>query len=101
MSNLTEQVTRLHAPMDKIMLRALALILGFMHVGLVMWDPDTYGQSIGGFNAIISPLLIWAICSSMIFGIGFKPRAWYWQLLFSPYFSLSILLYLTVIRLAS
>lgn len=98
MSNLTEQVTKLHQPMDKTLLRVLSLVLGFVHVGLVMWDPEAYAESIGGFNAVISPMLIWAVCSSMVFGVGFKPRAWVWQLLFSPYASLTILLYLTALR---
>ena len=98
MSNLTAQVTKLHQPMDKTFLRVLSLVLGFVHVGLVMWDPEAYAESIGGFNAVIGPMLIWAVCSSMVFGVGFKPRAWVWQLLFSPYASLTILLYLTVLR---
>ncbi|MEF1289608.1 cyd operon protein YbgE [Vibrio sp. M260118] len=99
MSNLAEQVAKLHAPLDKALFRALSLVLGFYHVAMVMWDPELYSASIGGFNAVISPLLIWAICSSMVFGIGFKPRNWYWQVLFSPYFSLAILSYLTIVRL--
>nr|WP_275665638.1 MULTISPECIES: cyd operon protein YbgE [unclassified Vibrio] len=88
----------MHQPMDKTLLRVLSLVLGFVHVGLVMWDPEAYAESIGGFNAVIGPMLIWAVCSSMVFGVGFKPRAWVWQLLFSPYASLTILLYLTVLR---
>lgn len=98
MSNLTEQVTKLHQPVDKTLLRVLSLVLGFVHVGLVMWNPEAYAESIGGFNAVIGPMFIWAVCSSMVFGVGFKPRAWVWQLLFSPYASLTILLYLTVLR---
>ncbi|CDQ50582.1 Uncharacterized protein VANGNB10_cI1670c [Vibrio anguillarum] len=66
---------------------------------MIMWDPELYSQSIGGFNAVISPLMIWALCASMVFGVGFRPRKWFWQLLFSPYISLSILIYLTIIRL--
>ncbi|WP_104041100.1 cyd operon protein YbgE [Vibrio hyugaensis] len=97
MSNLADKVAKLHAPMDKTLLRSLALILGFMHVGLVMWDPNAYHREIGGFNAFIAPALIWAVCSSMVYGVGFKPRNWYWQVLFSPYFSLAILVYLTVL----
>lgn len=99
MSKLALQVAQLHRPTDKTSLRVLSLVLGFYHVAMVMWDPEQYSHSIGGFNAIISPLLIWALCSSMVFGVGFKPRKWVWQLLFSPYISLSILAYLTVIRL--
>lgn len=97
MSNLADKVAKLHATMDKTLLRVLALILGFMHVGLVMWDPNAYHREIGGFNAFIAPALIWAVCSSMVYGVGFKPRNWYWQVLFSPYFSLAILIYLTAL----
>ncbi len=94
-NNFAQQVTQLHAAMDKAPLRALSLILGFYHVVMVMWNPEHYAQAIGGFNSFISPLLIWAVCSSMVFGVGFKPIRWYWQVVFSPYFSLGILLYLT------
>ena len=97
MSNLADKVAKLHEPMDKTLLRVLALILGFMQVGLVMWDPNAYHREIGGFNAFIAPALIWALCSSMVYGVGFKPRNWYWQVLFSPYFSLAILSYLTAL----
>ncbi len=96
MSDLADKVAKLHESTDKTLLRVLSLILGFMHAGLVMWNPEAYHEAIGGFNAIISPALIWALCSSMVFGVGFKPRNWYWQVLFSPYFSLSILVYLTL-----
>ncbi|MEH0666359.1 cyd operon protein YbgE [Vibrio scophthalmi] len=99
MSNLTARVTKWHVPMDKTLFRVLSLVLGFYHVAMVMWDPERYAASIGGFNAVISPLMIWAICSSMVYGIGFKPQKWVWQCLFSPYFCLSILGYLTAVRL--
>ena len=46
---------------------------------------------IDGFNVVKGMLLIWAVCSSMIYGIGFKPRHWFWQVTFSPYFSITIL----------
>ncbi|ARV27947.1 cyd operon protein YbgE [Vibrio anguillarum] len=93
------QVTEYHKLVDKTLLRVLSLLLGFYHIAMIMWDPELYSQSIGGFNAVISPLMIWALCASMVFGVGFRPRKWFWQLLFSPYISLSILIYLTIIRL--
>ncbi|GLT17713.1 cyd operon protein YbgE [Vibrio zhanjiangensis] len=99
MISIAGPVTRLHAPMDKVLLRALSLILGFYHVALVMWDPKLYAEQIGGFNIVITPLMIWAMCSSMVFGLAFKPQNWYWQVLFSPYFSISILIYLTAVRM--
>ncbi|WP_211091841.1 cyd operon protein YbgE [Vibrio agarilyticus] len=85
-----------HRPMDKVALRILTLVLGLCHVGLLMWEPQAYAAAIGGFNAFIAPALIWAVCSAMVYGVGFNPKAWYWQLLFSPYISLPILLYLTL-----
>lgn len=93
------QVTEYHKLVDKTLLRVLSLLLGFYHIAMIMWDPELYSQSIGGFNAVISPIMIWALCASMVFGVGFRPRKWFWQLLFSPYISLSILIYLTIIRL--
>nr|WP_206211691.1 cyd operon protein YbgE [Vibrio sp. V22_P2S10T140] len=93
------QVTEYHKLVDKTLLRVLSLLLGFYHIAMIMWDPELYSQSIGGFNSVISPLMIWALCASMVFGVGFRPRKWFWQLLFSPYISLSILIYLTIIRL--
>ncbi|ELS0751069.1 cyd operon protein YbgE [Vibrio vulnificus] len=97
MSNLDARIASLHEPLDKTILKVVALLLGLLHVGLVMWDPEAYATAIGGFNALIGPALIWAVCSSMVYGVGFKPRKWLWQLLFSPYFSLSILLFLTAL----
>ena len=78
------QVTEYHKLVDKTLLRVLSLLLGFYHIAMIMWDPELYSQSIGGFNAVISPLMIWALCASMVFGVGFRPRKWFWQLLFSP-----------------
>lgn len=98
LTNWSEMISRCHQVTDKASLKALSLVLGFYHVAMVMWDPTSYAEKIGGFNALIAPLMIWAMCSSMIFGLGFKPRHWIWQLLFSPYISLTILGYLTLIQ---
>ena len=65
-NSISEQVAKLHAPLDKALFRALSLILGFYHVALLMWDPKLYADQIGGFNAVVSPLMIWAMCSSMV-----------------------------------
>lgn len=97
MSKLGEQVAKLHAPMDKGLLRALSFLLGLFHIAMVMWEPHQYADRIGGFNEVVGPLLIWAVCSSMVYGVGFKPRFWLWQILFSPYISFVILIYLTAL----
>ncbi|MCL9782677.1 cyd operon protein YbgE [Vibrio sp. S4M6] len=97
MSKLAEQLEKVHAPLDKGLLRLLSLVLGIFHVAMVMWEPHQYANKIGGFDEVVGPLLIWAVCSSMIYGVGFKPRFWLWQIVFSPYISLTILIYLTVL----
>ena len=98
MNNLSTQVAKFHSPIDKALFKALSLVLGFYHLFSIMWNPESYADSIGGFNAIVAPLIIWAMCSSMVYGVGFKPRFWVWQLLFSPYISLPILVIFTGIR---
>ncbi|MBF9000019.1 cyd operon protein YbgE [Vibrio nitrifigilis] len=100
MNNWSDTVAKLHQPLDKALFRALSLVLAFYHLAMVMWDSKAYSESIGGFNPVIAPLMIWSLCASMVFGIGFKPKHWIWQVVFSPYFSLIILLYLTFVRLA-
>ncbi|MFC3025463.1 cyd operon protein YbgE [Vibrio zhugei] len=97
-SHCSERVAKWHAPMDNWPLRLLSIVLGFIHIGLVMWNPVSYADHIGGFNMVKGVLLIWAVCSSVVYGIGFKPRHWIWQITFSPYFSLIILTVLTVVR---
>lgn len=96
MSKLATQIAALHQPMDKALLRVLSLVLAIGHTALLMWDPISYSQAIGGFNAIVGPLFIWAVCSGVIFGIGFTPIFVVWRILFSPYFSFTTLSYLTI-----
>lgn len=96
MSKLAQRVAKLHQPVERALFRALSLLLAFLHAGLVLWEPTQYAAAIGGFNALIGPLLIWAVCSGVIFGIGFTPYSWIWRLLFTPYASLLILGYLTL-----
>ncbi|MCE0492818.1 cyd operon YbgE family protein [Vibrio sp. DNF-1] len=62
-----------------------------------MWNPVTYAENIGGFNFVKVWLLILGMCSSMIFGVGFKPRMIVFKVIFSPYISFILLLYFTII----
>ncbi|MCM0147318.1 cyd operon protein YbgE [Photobacterium galatheae] len=81
-------------------LRLLALVMGLVTAGLVMWDPELFSREIGGFGPVISPALIWSCCTAMIFGVGFVPRRWFWQVLFSPYIALPILAIILWLRLS-
>lgn len=45
--------------------------------------------------------LIWVTCTAMIYGVGFVPLRWYWQVFFTPYLALPILSYIMWLRLFS
>ncbi|MGX9415809.1 cyd operon YbgE family protein [Vibrio sp. WJH972] len=79
-------------PIDSLIVRLFIMALGLFHAGLLMWEPTQYANSIGGFSLLKVTLLIWSMCSSMVVGIGFHPYRSVFKLMFSPYFSLLILL---------
>lgn len=97
MSNLPQKLSTIHQHLAGLPARLLIIGLGFLHVGLVMWEPTDYANHIGGFNLPKSLLLIWGMCSSMIHGVGFTPRKVVWQIFFSPLISLVILLAYTIL----
>jgi len=99
MSRLNLKVEQLHTPMDKWLLRIGVIVLAFAHVGLFMWEPQSYADRIGGFSPILGVLFVWSLCAAMVYGIGFKPRYWLWQLVFSPYLTLSVLAYMSALYL--
>ncbi|WP_028025172.1 cyd operon YbgE family protein [Enterovibrio calviensis] len=75
---------------DRLLQRVLmlfSLVLAVTCAGLVIWDPQSFADKIGGFNLSNSPALIWATCTGFIHGMGFKPRFWLWQLVFFPPFA--------------
>ena len=95
MTKFATHIANLHRPIDKALFRALSFLLAIGHVVLLMWEPTLYSEAIGGFNQYNGPLFVWAVCSGVIFGVGFTPIFVVWKILFSPYFSLTILSYLT------
>ncbi|MEH6532488.1 MAG: cyd operon protein YbgE [Photobacterium frigidiphilum] len=98
MSSLSVWVTQAHQLLDNTLLRALSFLLALASAGLVVWEPIHFAQAIGGFDLIKSPTLIWATCSAMIYGVGFVPRHWYWQVVFTPFIALPILSYIMWLR---
>ncbi|WP_117234288.1 cyd operon protein YbgE [Vibrio maerlii] len=91
MSNLNTTFNRLHQPMNKVWLRVALFIIAVAHVGVFMWEPEVYAEQIGGFTPLMGICFVWAICSSMVYSVGFIPILWIWQVLFSPYISYLIL----------
>ncbi|WP_087026116.1 cyd operon protein YbgE [Thaumasiovibrio subtropicus] len=88
---LDQRLTRWHQPLNHGALRAVVLLMGLALVGVVMWEPTVFAEAIGGFNIVKGPLLIWSMCSAMVYGVGFNPYRWYWQLLFTPYICMVLL----------
>lgn len=94
-NNISQKMTDIHSPMDRALIRALFFIITVFHISMFMWEPRAYAQQVGGFSLLITLLFIWALCSSLIYSVGFKPILWGWQILFSPYISGPILIYFT------
>ncbi len=92
MQNLDQRLTQWHQPVNHGLLRTVVLLLGLALVGVLMWEPTQFAESVGGFNIVKGPLLIWGMCSAMVYGVGFTPYRWYWQLLFTPYISAPIVM---------
>lgn len=77
-------IQMLYRLMDKGPLRALSLLLALVTAGGVLWDPTRFADHTGRLPAPQALLLIWAICSAVIHGVGFRPQQTRWQALFSP-----------------
>ena len=77
-------IRMLYDLMDKGPLRALSLLLALLTAGGVMWDPTRFANHAGQLTALQGLVLIWAVCSGVIHGVGFRPQQTRWQALFSP-----------------
>ncbi len=77
-------IVRLYAAMDKSPLRALSLILALLLAGCVFWEPARFAANTGTLTIWQGFVMMWAVCAGIIHGVGFRPRAWYWQGVFSP-----------------
>nr|WP_086940232.1 cyd operon protein YbgE [Thaumasiovibrio occultus] len=84
--------------MNHGLLRTVVLLLGLVLVGSVMWEPTQFADAIGGFNFVRAVLLIWGCCAAMVYGVGFVPIKWYWQLFFTPYLSSAVVITFIVLR---
>ncbi|AFH94974.1 TPA: cyd operon protein YbgE [Providencia stuartii] len=79
--------------LDKGPVRILILILALGIAGSVMWDPTQFAAKTSSFLIWQGLLLIWATCSGMIFGVGFRPNKLIWRLLFHPLPAIIILIW--------
>ncbi|ADU68444.1 cyd operon protein YbgE [Pantoea sp. At-9b] len=74
----------LYRLMDKGPLRALSLLLALWLAGCVFWDPSRYAAKTSALSVWHGLVVIWAVCTGVIHGTGFRPRRLRWQALFTP-----------------
>jgi len=90
---LQQLLTRLHRPLDKGALRALSLLLaGYLSIVFLLM-PQVIAPHTSVLNHGEASLLMWGVCAGFIHGVGFSPRYWLWQLLFSPWLAWPVMGY--------
>lgn len=77
-------ITRLYQWMDKSPLRALSLLMAFLLAGCMFWDPKRFAANSSSLEIWQGLLMMWAVCTGVIHGVGFRPRRLRWQAFFSP-----------------
>lgn len=81
MSSLTD---KLYAVTDKGPIRALSLVLALVLAGCVFWDPTRFAAQTSAIESWQSVLLVWAVCTGVIHGVGFRPQRRVWRAFFAP-----------------
>ncbi|WP_338564750.1 cyd operon protein YbgE [Erwinia sp. E_sp_W01_6] len=76
--------SRLFQWRDKSPLRALSLLLALWLAGCIFWDPRRFAANSSPLEIWQGLLMMWAVCTGVIHGVGFRPRHWRWQVFFSP-----------------
>ncbi|SQI41594.1 cyd operon protein YbgE [Leminorella richardii] len=83
---------KLYAVMDKGPLRALSLILAFSLAFCVFWDPSRFAAKTSVVAVWQSFLVMWAICTGVVHGVGFRPKKTLWKAFFTPLPAIAILI---------
>ncbi|AOP44809.2 cyd operon protein YbgE [Edwardsiella piscicida] len=89
---MTGLADRLYRLMDKGPPRALSLILALALAGCIFWDPTRFAAKTSSLAIWQGLLLMWAVCSGVVHGVGFCPRRLRWRAFFSPPPALIILI---------
>lgn len=77
-------ITRLYQWMDKSPLRALSLLMALLLAGCMFWDPKRFAANSSSLEIWQGLLMMWAVCTGVIHGVGFRPHRLRWQAFFSP-----------------
>lgn len=75
---------KLYTIMDKGSLRALSLVLALVLAGCVFWDPAAFAAKTSSLQVWHGLIIIWAVCTGVIHGVGFRPIKLRWRIFFTP-----------------
>ncbi|SFM87089.1 cyd operon protein YbgE [Izhakiella capsodis] len=70
--------------MDRWPLRLLSLLLALWLAGCLFWAPARFASHTSTLSLWQGLVIMWAICASVIFGVGFQPQRLRWKMLFLP-----------------
>ncbi|UJR53704.1 cyd operon protein YbgE [Dickeya zeae] len=77
-------IDRLYRCMDKGPLRALSLIMALLLAGCVFWEPARFAARTSSLAVWQGIVLIWAVCTGVVHGVGFRPQRMRWRAFFLP-----------------
>ncbi|ATM85189.1 cyd operon protein YbgE [Yersinia frederiksenii] len=75
---------KLYALMDKGPFRALSLLLAFAVAFCVFWDPTRFAAATSSLEVWQEVFIVWAVCTGVIHGVGFRPNRVWLRAFFSP-----------------
>ncbi|WP_413723411.1 cyd operon protein YbgE [Sodalis sp. RH24] len=76
---------------DSSPLRLLSLIMALALAGCVFWMPARFASTTSSLTAWHNLLIVWAVCTGVIHGVGFRARRWGWRLAFLPLAAIVVL----------
>lgn len=85
-------ITIIEKPFDNGIARLFSMLLALSLSALLLVNPNHIADSAAALDHGYLTLLMLALSGGFIHGIGFKPIFWLWRILFSVYFSWTILL---------
>lgn len=77
-------IDKIQAMTNKGPFRVLSLLLALIMAGHVFWDPTRFAAQTSPLAPWQGVMLVWAVCTCLIHGVGFQPRYLLWRLLFIP-----------------
>lgn len=75
-------IATLYAIMDNARSGAFLIDSAAALAGCIFWDPSRFAAKTSELEIWHGFLLMWAVCSGVIHGVGFRPRAVHWQGIF-------------------